>query len=95
MLCVVVPFYRCRFVSCDSVDVYESDQNKDKHTMLERAILCVVDYRLLFMASSNTRAIQLPPATTATPPYFLITLTNYPNVLQRTQQYQQPNQVLE
>ncbi|CAF4717028.1 unnamed protein product, partial [Rotaria magnacalcarata] len=43
------------------------------------------------MASSNKRVNHLQTTTAIqSQHYFLITITNYPNVLQRTQQYQQP-----
>ncbi|CAF4624308.1 unnamed protein product [Rotaria sp. Silwood2] len=45
------------------------------------------------MASSNQPELYVQPATATRNQYFLITITNYPNLLQRTQHYQQsPNQ---
>ena len=46
------------------------------------------------MASSNRRTIRVQRQVPTEHRYFLITLTNHPNVLQRTQQFQQlPSQV--
>ena len=46
------------------------------------------------MASSNRREMHIQSSTTVDGEHFVITVTNFPNLLQRTQQYQQsPDQV--
>ena len=82
----------CFFVNFSSIF------NNEKRNVLViglSIVSCIVDNQLFIMASSNRRTISVQRDATSEHRYFIITLTNHPNLLQRTQQYQQlPNLVI-
>jgi hypothetical protein len=57
--------------------------------------LYVVDYRLLFMAaaSSSTQTNQILSETIDVYPYFFMSITNYPNLVNHVHQNDQINEV--